>query len=271
MGGFACGQALAFQLLGRVDEALEAAEQGLRHARESKHLFSLGFALFMRGGFLAQYRREPEIVRTHSQELIALSEEYGFVSWLAWGRFHHGWALAELGQLEQGLAEMEMGIASFRRRGGHPRQQFMIALLARDYAKMGRTEEALGTLKEALAHIERTGEKVEQAEMLRLNGEVLLITDSGAIAEAERCFRTALEVAHAQEAKWWELRATMSLARLLDKQGRRDDARAMLAEILRLVHRRLRHRRPERRKGAARRVGRIDGGWDEHAMPEMRS
>ena len=86
-------------------------------------------------------------------------------------------------------------------------------------------------LNEALAHIERTGEKVEQAEMLRLKGELLLIRDGGAIAQAESSFRAALEVARAQEAKWWELRATMSLARLLRDTNRRDEACAMLANI----------------------------------------
>ncbi len=88
-------------------------------------------------------------------------------------------------------------------------------------------------LNEALAHIEHSGEKVDQAEILRLKGEVLLMHDRSATAEAEGCFRQALEVAHAQEAKWWELRATTSLARLLAKQGRRDEARAMLADVYR--------------------------------------
>jgi hypothetical protein len=81
--GFECGRVLVLQILGRVDEAVKVAEQGLRHTRESKHLFSVGFALLLRGGHFAQFRREPEIVRTHNEELIALSEEYGFASWLA--------------------------------------------------------------------------------------------------------------------------------------------------------------------------------------------
>jgi adenylate cyclase len=137
----------------------------------------------------------------------------------------------ELGQLEQGIAEMEVGMASFRQQGGVPRRQYTIALLAQDYARMGHTEEALGMLKEALAHIERTGEKVEQAEMLRLKGELLLMRDDRAMVEAAHCFRAALEVARAQEARWWELRASTSLARLLRATGRRDEGRAMLADI----------------------------------------
>jgi predicted ATPase len=66
---------------------------------------------------------------------------------------------------------------------------------------------------------------------LRLKGEILLICDKPNVAKAEQCFRAALDVARTQEAKWWELRATMSLARLLATQGRRDEARTMLADI----------------------------------------
>jgi predicted ATPase len=96
---------------------------------------------------------------------------------------------------------------------------------------MGRKEEALEMLNEALAHIERSGERVDQAEMLRLKGELLLMRDGGATEEAEHSFRAGIEVARAQEAKWWELRTTTSLARLLAKDGRRDEAHKMLAEI----------------------------------------
>ena len=86
-------------------------------------------------------------------------------------------------------------------------------------------------LDEALARIENTGERVDEAEMLRLKAEVLLMRDRSAVNEAERYLRAAIDVALGQEAKWWELRATTDLARLLAKQGRRDEARAILAEI----------------------------------------
>jgi predicted ATPase len=86
-------------------------------------------------------------------------------------------------------------------------------------------------LTEALAHIARTGEKVDHAEILRLKGDVLLMRDAGVTQEAEACFRAALEVARAQVAKWWELRTSVSLARLLRDTHRHDEARTMLAEI----------------------------------------
>jgi predicted ATPase len=96
---------------------------------------------------------------------------------------------------------------------------------------MGQSEKGLAMLNQALTEIERTGEKVDQAEILRLKGETLLIQHPGTNDQAEVCFRAALEVARAQEAKWWELRATVSLARLLASQGRRDEAHAILAAI----------------------------------------
>jgi predicted ATPase len=82
-----------------------------------------------------------------------------------------------------------------------------------------------------LTHVEHSGEQVDYAEMLRLRGEVLLMRDRSATAEAGNSFRAALEIARAQEAKWWELRTSVSLARLLRETDRRNEARSMLAEI----------------------------------------
>jgi class 3 adenylate cyclase/predicted ATPase len=220
----------ALQLLGRVKEATIVAERGLRLARESRHLFSLGHALSLRGR-LSRYQRQPEAALLHAEEAISLSEENAFPPWLHWARFHHGWALSESGQIERGVAEMEAGIAGFESLGGVSQEQYTIALLAEAYGKMGRTERALVMLDGALERIERTGEKVDYAEMLRLKGEILMKQDSGGAHQAEACFRTAHQAARLQEAKWWELRSSVSLARLLRDTDRRDEARTMLTEI----------------------------------------
>src|SRR5262249_30364656 len=167
----------------------------------------------------------------HGAELITLAEENRFAEWLPWGHFIHGRALVELGQVSKGLEEMRIGIAGFQRLGGVPRLQYLIALHAEAIARAGRVEDALTSLSEALTHVEQTGEQVDYAEMLRLRGELLLMRDRSAPAEAENSFRAALEVARAQEAKWWELRTSMSLARLLRDTKRSDEARQMLADI----------------------------------------
>jgi tetratricopeptide (TPR) repeat protein len=218
------------QLLGRGSEALELAKKGLDRARESQHLFSLGMVLTV-VAWLYQYRQEAETVRTHAEAAIALAEEHGFPEWRAWGHFHHGWAMAELGHVEEGVSEIESGIRDFRQFGGVPRFPFTLAVLAYAYARLGRHDEALTMLDEALDRTQRTAERTDEAEMLRLKAEVLLMGDCTAVDDAERYLRAAIDVARAQEAKWWELRATTSFARLLAKQGRRDDACTMLAEI----------------------------------------
>jgi class 3 adenylate cyclase/tetratricopeptide (TPR) repeat protein len=220
---------LDLHLLGRVGEALKVTEQGLRNVRESRHLFSLSFALCF--PWLRQFRREPEIALACAEEAISLCDQNGFAVWLAWARFTRGWALAELGQVAQGVVEMEAAILNFRRMGGVPHLPYAIALVASSYATMGQTEKGLALLNESLALIERGGEKIEKAEILRLKGEVLLMHDSTKTAEAEACCRAALDMARAQEAKWWELRTSVSLARLLRDNSRPDEARTMLGEI----------------------------------------
>jgi len=223
--------AIPLQLLGHVGEALKSNEQSLKRARESRHLLSVAFVLTVMADNLRCFRREPEVARAEAEEGIAIAEENGFVYWFHVGRFVHGWALADLGQLEQGIAEMERGLGGFRELGGWAFQQYAMARLAYAYARTGRKEEGLAMLNDALEESERTGGQMANAEMLRLKGEMLLLHVGTATGEAERCFRVAVDVARAQEARWWELRASVSLARFLRDTGRRDEARAMLAEI----------------------------------------
>jgi tetratricopeptide (TPR) repeat protein len=103
-------------------------------------------------------------------------------------------------------------------------------MLAQGYQRLGHHDQALAIFEQGLAHVERSGEMIDTAEILRLKGELLLARDD-LPDEAERCFNAAIELARAQHARWWELRATVSLARSLAKQGKREEARAMLANI----------------------------------------
>jgi predicted ATPase len=103
--------------------------------------------------------------------------------------------------------------------------------LADSYRKNGRPKEELTTVATALSETERRGERRDESEGYRVKGELLLIRNPPDDAEAEQCFRTAIEIARRQKAKFWELRATTSLAKLLRKQGKADSARQMLSEI----------------------------------------
>jgi len=106
-----------------------------------------------------------------------------------------------------------------------------LCLLAEACGEAGRLDDGLSALTEALAAADEHGIRQYEAETHRLRGELLLRQDLSKAAEAQSCFERAIEIARKQSAKSLELRATISLSQLLDKQGRREEARAMLADI----------------------------------------
>jgi predicted ATPase len=122
-------------------------------------------------------------------------------------------------------------MAAYRATGAGLGLPYHLARLAEAYAKTGQVQEGLNALTEALVATEKTGDRRWVAELHRLNGELTLQTEAGGEKEAEELFRRAIAVARGQHAKSLELRATASLARLLAKQNRRDQARTMLADI----------------------------------------
>jgi predicted ATPase len=124
---------------------------------------------------------------------------------------------------------MRRGIAEYEA-SGMSASSFYLVPLAETYLRIGQLEEASGLLTSMLETVRQTGHRLHEAELYRLKGELLLRASSNE-PEAEACFRQAIEIAQGQSAKAWELRATTSLARLLGKQGRRDEARGMLTEI----------------------------------------
>ena len=137
----------------------------------------------------------------------------------------------EQGRQEEGIAQIREGLAASRATGAELWRPHLFCLLAEACRKTSRLDAALSALTEALAAADEHENRHYEAEMHRLKGELLLEQDEASATEAERCFRTAVEVARRQSAKSLELRATVSLARLLDKQDRRDEARAMLADV----------------------------------------
>jgi predicted ATPase len=149
---------------------------------------------------------------------------------LAQGIAYRGWALAEQGQREEGTAQMRKGLAAWRVAGAELGRPYYLALLAGVHGEEGQAEAGLAVLAEALATVKETGECNYEAELYRLKGELLLMMGA-AEAEIEACFRHAIELACQQDAKSWELRATMSLCRLWQKQGKGEEARQILADM----------------------------------------
>src|SRR5262249_49850333 len=144
--------------------------------------------------------------------------------------FFRGWAMAAAGRGEEGIAEMRRSISD-------PRiaqlisTSIMLVALAETCGKYGRAEEGLDWVASGLATREQTGQRVVEADLRRLKGELLIIKDIGNVVEGERCLRSARAVAREQGARLFELRATVSLGRLLRDTNRRDEARSMLVEI----------------------------------------
>ncbi len=135
------------------------------------------------------------------------------------------------GQWEEGIAQIQQGLVAQHATGAEIARPSFLALLAEAHAAAGQAEAGLGVLAEALALVDHTGERHWEAEVHGLKGELLLQQAVPDAPQAEACFQQALAVARRQQAKSWELRAAMSLSRLWQQQGKRAEARELLAPI----------------------------------------
>jgi len=222
--------AWALWYLGYPDQALRRIHEALTLAQELSHPFSLAFALAF-AAWLHQLRREGQAAQEWAAAAIALSTDQGFPFWVAWGTILRGSPLAEQGQRAEGIAQMRQGIAAWRATGAELQRPYYLALLAEAYGKAGQAEEGLSVLAEALTAVHKTGERQHEAELHRLKGELLLALSAEKHAEAETCLHQALDIARHQQAKSLELRAATSLSRLWQHQGKRQEARQLLAEV----------------------------------------
>jgi len=164
-----------------------------------------------------------------ANELIGMAGEQGFPFWLAQGTTHHGWAKVNNGDTAAGIWLLRAGSSAFRAAGAELMMPYYIALLAKASEIAGQLEEALVLLDDALQIVERTEERWFAAELNRLKGRLLL--RQGHPESAEELYLKALSIAREQQAKLWELRAAVSLAWLRRDQGRRAEARDLLAPV----------------------------------------
>jgi len=224
--------AQALWMLGFPDQAQQRSYEALALARELSHPYDVVFAL-NQAVVLHQLRQEGYLAYERAEEALTFCTEQGFTQQLAMGTILQGWGLAAQGQIEKGIAQMHQGLAASQAAGIGLGQAPVLAQLAEIYWHTGQTEEGLCLLAEALAVMDRTGERWWEAEVHRLKGELLLAQEGTRQqwVEAEECFRHALEVARHQQAKSMELRAAMSMSRLWQRQGRCAAAYHLLAEI----------------------------------------
>jgi predicted ATPase len=222
--------------LGYADQARQKSEAACTLAQELSYPYSLANAQVY-AAMLYQLRRDRALTHKWAEAGITLAREQGIPVCLGEGTILQGWARAEQGQSEEGIPQMRQGLAIHQAVGAGLFRSHYLALLAEAYGKAGQAEDGLATLAEALTVMEKSGERFYEAELYRLKGELTLQAssvqrrESSVQKEAEGCFWKAIEIARKQRAKSLELRAVMSLGRLWQQQGKRQEAHHMLAEI----------------------------------------
>jgi predicted ATPase len=219
--------ACCLQVLGYPDQALRRSQEALSLARQLSHPSTLAYAQLVIGWFHSL--RDRAATLELAEALVRLSAEQGLPTYWAAGSVLRGWALAKGGHAEEGIAQMHQGLAS-RAFPLHWRPWFQV-LLADAYGKAGKVEEAFAALAEALKVVEGTGVTSHEPILHWVKGELLLARAPENPSDAEACYRQAIDTARRQSAKSLELRAVLSLSRLYHQQGKKEEARRMLAEI----------------------------------------
>ena len=223
-------RAEAVWMLGYPDAALADCDQALSDAREIGQAATLMFALnhasithILYGNYAA--------ANALLDKLITLADEKGAVFWKALGMLMQGWLFALTGKASDAIRKLTSGITACRSTGATLRVPFWLSYLATAYAVIGQFDDAWRCIGEAMAAVETTKEKWCEAEIHRIAGEIALLSPQPDTAKAEAYFERALAVARGQQAKSWELRAAMSMARLWRDQSKRDEARDLLAPV----------------------------------------
>lgn len=216
--------------LGYPEAALTDADQALKEAREIGHAATLMFALF-HVSFIHMYCGDHAAANKLIEELVALADEKGASFWKAGGVLRRGWLLALIGKHFDAIQMITSGMAAWRSTGATVWMPLFLSFVANSYAKVGKFDDSWSCIDEALASVEETKEMWCEAEINRTAGEIALLLPEPDPVKAEVYFHRALVVARKQQAKSWELRSAMSMARLWRDQGKRQEARDLLAPV----------------------------------------
>ena len=214
--------------LGYPDQALVQSNAAIAEARALAHPPSLAVSLAW-GARLLSLLGDNAALDNLANQLVGVATERGFPHWGAEGTIFRGWVKVKNRDVAEGISLLCSGSAAYRATGAEMWMPQYTALLARACEIAGRIEEGLTLMDEALQIGERTGERWLEAELTRHKGQLLL--RQGHSEAAEELYRKALSIAVEQEAKLWELRASVSLARLRRDQSRRAEARDLLAPV----------------------------------------
>jgi predicted ATPase len=222
--------AWALWIMGYPDRALKQTLEAMTFARKLGHPHTLAFIL-VGACELHWFLRDRQGVRKDLEELAPIAEEQGFVYWQGHAVFYRGEQLVLDGKFKEGIAEMRRGLAVMKGTGTLTCFTRLLARMATACLEMGQIEEGLAAVAEAQGVKCAFDERYMEAELYRLNGEFLL-RKGGDEGEAAELFQQALDVSKRQQAKSFELRAAMSLARLMQKQGKQKEAYELLSPTL---------------------------------------
>jgi predicted ATPase len=217
-------------VLGEVGRARELIDEAVARAVESDHAPTLAYVYFMKARFEI-FRCDPEAVLSSSQALVDLSREHQMGLYLGWGLQCHGWAGARLGDREAGMTELRQALAAYLAQGNKLFAPFFQGALAEREVESQGADGTLSRIDEALVLANQTGEHWTDAFLHHIRGEILLKREAANTAPAEEAFLTAIDIAQQQKARSFELRAALSLARLWRDQGKRENARELLAQV----------------------------------------
>jgi predicted ATPase len=225
-----CYLSVALWHLGDTDQAIKLNDEAVGLARAIGQPFTLAFALEHRAWLFNQCRLAAE-AQTAAEEEIAIAKQQGFAYWLATATLFRADALVLKGQWAEALPLLTKGLRDLSKTGTGLDLTLHLGFLGSAYAQGGRFEESLQTLDEGHALAGRNDERFYEAELHRLKGELYLARSPDETTLAEDCFRRAIETAQSQQSRAWELRSTTSLARLWQKQNRRQAAHDALSTI----------------------------------------
>ncbi|CAN5698106.1 hypothetical protein BH10CHL1_BH10CHL1_39430 [soil metagenome] len=228
------GGALTLWCLGYAEQAYQGIEQTLALAQAVANPFVLTYAHFY-DCLVYQFEAEPAAVGQGAEIIMALARQHEFTYYLGVGMVLRGWAQTQQGQHAVGIASMQQGMTTIHETGALLFRHYYLGLLADAYRQVGELEEALQIIREALRAVPSSG-RFWEADLYRLHGELLLLkpTSDPEVASAEAAemsFHQAIAIAQRQNAKALELRATISLWQLWQRQGRQIEAQKMLTPI----------------------------------------
>jgi len=217
-------------LLGYPTASRDDGERAVTNARETGHATTLMYAL-QATNYYHSYCGNYAAADAQLDELIALADEMGAQYWKALGTAERGRVFAVTGKAADAVRAITSGITSLRSTGATLYEPHLLSLLALAHAELGQLDDAWRCIDDAIEKVERSKEKWCEAEVHRIAGEIALKSPAPDTVKAEKYFDRALVVARQQQAKSWELRAAMSMARLWRDQGKPQQARELLAPV----------------------------------------